>query len=549
MQIEIALAPEPLPAAAAGLDQISGTAGALVTFEGVVRAQEDGQPIAALEYEAYQPMAGKVLRQILEELGRQHACQWVRVRHRLGVVPVGEAAIQVTVAAAHRAEALALVSAFMDRLKQEVPIWKCRSVPAAAPCPAATSPTAGAPAPAAVEAASPDAVRALVRGRVRRLPAEAVPLEAALGRVLRQPVCAPEDQPPFDRAAMDGYAVRPDDPGPCFCVVDEIRAGEWKPRRLQPGQAVRIATGAALPEAGLQVIPLEAVTVEAESIRVQHREPERHVRPRGEDAAAGQVLVAEGEVLTPGALALLASVGCTRPVVTRLPRVRHVVTGEEIVPPDRPPGPGQIRDSNSTLVRAFLAGWGVVPEPVRVGEEAAPLKAALSPPDAEAAAPDLVLISGGASVGRHDFTRGALEAAGFTLLVHKSTARPGRPLLVAQRGETLAFGLPGNPLAHFVCLHVYVRVALEVLLGGPPSAFVLGRLAAPLESGPGGRETFWPARAQWERATLRVMPLRWQSSGDLTALATANALLRVPAGAVHLAPGTEVETLLTSNGP
>ncbi len=549
MQIEIALGPDPLPPAAMP-ELTTGDVGAVVTFEGVVRGTENGRPIAALEYEAYQPMAEKVIRQVLEALGREHACHGVRVRHRLGVVPVGEAAIQVTAAAAHRAGALALVSAFMDRLKQEVPIWKGRSVPLTEPAAgAAEPPPAGAPSPATVANATPGAVRALVRRVARPLPAEAVPLEAAAGRVLREPVCAPEDQPPFDRAAMDGYAVRLDDPGPRFAVVDEIRAGDWKPRRLQPGEAVRIATGAALPGPGLQVIPLETVAVETGGIHLRARGPERHVRLRGEDAPAGQVLVEAGTVLTPGALALLASVGCIRPMVTRLPRVRHVVTGGEIVPPDHPPGPGQIRDSNSTLVRAFLAGWGLVPEQVRLGEDLASLQAALPPPHTDGRAPDLVLISGGVSVGRHDFTRAALEAAGFTLHVHKTAARPGRPLLVAQGGETLAFGLPGNPLAHFVCLHLYVRAALEVMLGRPPADFVTGRLAAPLAETAGDRETFWPARMHREGAVLHLTPLRWQSSGDLTALAGTNALLRVPAGAAPLAAGAEVQCLPTLPWP
>jgi molybdopterin molybdotransferase len=475
------------------------------------------------------------------------------VIHRLGVVPAGEAAIYVGLAGQHRAEAFALLAQFMDRLKQDVPIWKRRAL-------AQQMPEAGradlSPPPVGVPElkrptpptppASAEEVRALLARICRPLDTERVPLAAAAGRVLREPVRAPEDQPPFDRSAVDGYAVRLDDPGPQFRVVDEIRAGDWKPRPLRPGEAVRIATGGALPDDGLQVVMKEDVRAAGDTLTVLRRDADRNIRRRGEDARAGAELLAPGAVLTPGALALLASSGCVSPAVTRLPRVLHVATGNEIVPPDQTPARGQIRDSNSTLVRAFLASWGIAPEQLRVDEDELLSRPEICPPGGE---PDLLLISGGASVGEHDFTRRWLEVAGFTLHVTRTTARPGKPLLVAQRGRTLAFGLPGNPLAHFVCLHLYVRAALEAWSGrAERTDFAPGVLAADLAGEAHARETFWPARWHLQDGAAMLTPLRWRSSGDLTPLAAANALLRVPPGAAGLTRGSRVEFLRTECG-
>lgn len=391
-------------------------------------------------------------------------------------------------------------------------------------------------------AARAEEVLALLARLARPLEAERVPLAAAAGRTLREPVRAPEDQPPFDRSSVDGYAVRLDDPAARLRVVDEIRAGDWKPRALQPGEAVRIATGAALPGEGLRVVMKEDARREGGEVLVRRRDTARNIRFHGEDAQAGQVLVGAGTVLSAGALALLASVGCVQPLVTRLPRVLHVATGNEIVPPEQTPARGQIRDSNSTLVRACLNGWGIMPEQVRAAEDAASLASASGHPVSGVTAPDLLLISGGASVGEHDFARRWLAELGFIIHVSKTTARPGKPLIVATRGGSLAFGLPGNPLAHFVCLHLYVRAALRGLAGRPPGPlFHTGRLAANLDAGGNARETFWPACRTWQDGVASLTPLRWSSSGDLTSLATANALLRVPAGASRLPRGSRVE--------
>jgi molybdopterin molybdotransferase len=375
---------------------------------------------------------------------------------------------------------------------------------------------------------------------------EHVPLNDTVGRLLREPVAAPEDQPPFDRSAVDGFVIRLDDLSSEFRVVDEIRAGDWKPRVLQQGEAMRINTGGAVPGNDLQVVMKEDVQADGGAIRIARRSNARHIRFRGEDARAGQVLVESGTKLLPGTLALLASIGHARPLCTRLPRVIHLATGNEIVAPDQTPLRGQIRDSNSILVRAFLKCWNIEPHQMRLPEDETGAKAESEKRKAEIETTDLLLISGGASVGEHDFTRGLLEHFGFKILTNKTSMRPGKPLIVARRGNAIAFGLPGNPLAHFVCLNLFIRVTLERFSGvGLQSLFQQGIMAAPLEADRNARETFWPGLVRCADATLELTPLNWSSSGDLTSLARANALIRVPPGCADLAAGATVEFVST----
>jgi molybdopterin molybdotransferase len=508
----------------------SGVAGAWVEFRGVVRGEEGGAPIAAIEYEAYAPMAVQQMRHLLEQIARERPCLAARVIHRIGVIPVGETAIYVGIAGKHRAEAFAMLGEFMDRLKVDVPIWKRRVIPATASTSAALA-----------AAMSLDQVLALVRAVAQPLPAERVDLNSAVNRVLREAVCAVEDQPPSTRSAVDGYAIRAEDLSQHFEIVDRLRAGDWRPRELISGQAVQIATGGALPGDGLQVVMKEDVRVTGDGIEIVRRAGARNVRERGEDCRAGDVLITSGTQLTSGAVGLLASLGAVSPLVTRLPRVLHLATGNEIVAPEQVPARGQIRDSNSTLVRAFLEPWGIAPVQLRVGEDRSAIEASIAKSRLPIDECDVVLISGGASVGEHDFTRGLLEQFGFKVEISKTATRPGKPLIFAHRGSTVAFGLPGNPLAHFVCLNLFVRATLEKLLGLPErDPFATAVLAANLDGEGNPRETLWPARVCSEGGRVLATPLRWSSSGDLTCLATANALLRVPPGTGALLAGTEI---------
>lgn len=349
-------------------------------------------------------------------------------------------------------------------------------------------------------------------------------LADGLGGILREDVTAAEDQPAFDRSAVDGFVVRADDGSEEFQVVGEIRAGDGSAHDLKTGEAWRIGTGAAVP-AGGEVVMLEDA-VESDGVVRLAKRGRDHVRRRGEDARAGDVVMAAGTTLGAGAIGLLASMGLVRLRVTRGLEVLHVATGNEIVGAEMKPAMGQVRDSNSPLVAAWARGRGLRIRQKLVGEEAESLRRAIE------GRRDLLLVSGGASVGGHDCTAEVLDAAGFEILVTKVAVRPGKPLIVGRRGEEWAFGLPGNPLSHFVCLHVFVDTALAAMRGGAMQPEVWrGVVTAEVKGNP--RETWWPAVE--ERVGLR--PLRWASSGDLTSLAVADGLVRVPASG--LAAGAE----------
>ncbi len=382
----------------------------------------------------------------------------------------------------------------------------------------------------------------LVRRTCQPLAPTPVPLAQALGRVLREPLRATEDLPPFDRSAMDGFAVRSDETSLSLVVVDELRAGDWKPRVLDPGQAVRIATGAALPAPELRVVPQEDVTRSGDSIQLRQPPEDGWIRRRGEDARQGQILLNPGIRLTPGHLALCAALGQTTLATTRLPRIVHLTTGNEIVPPEAAPSSGQIRDSNSILVRALLAEWGFPLQQRTAGEDLDCARAALA--ELDPASIDLLLISGGSSVGDHDVTGPLLEALGYTILVRKTNVRPGRPLLFASRESGVAFGLPGNPVSHFVCCHLYVAAALHRLTGqAPADPFVQAGLTRSLDQEPHSRESLLPARLRWEQDRLMTEPVPWRSSGDVTALARVEGLLRLPPGVGTLPAGARVDVL------
>jgi molybdopterin molybdotransferase len=536
MEIEIQLTPSPI------VEKISPPSGlgAWVEFRGVVRAEENGAPIAALAYEAYSEMAGREIRRLLENICERHPCLAARVIHRLGVVPVGEAAIYVGVASRHRAEAFALLGEFMDRLKQDVPIWKRRALEAVPPSSKPNQTTLRTPPP---HIQSLDEAIEKIQARCHLLPAERVPLAEAFGRVLRETVCATEDLPPFDCSTRDGFAILADDPSELFQLVDTIHAAGWQPRQLKSGEAVRMATGAPLPCGGLRVVMQENVERHGDLIKIPKSGSAPNVRLRGAEVKAGATLVPAGARLDAGRLALLATAGCVQPLVSPRLRVAHFTTGDEIIPPDETPQPGQIRDCNSLLIRNLLQPWPCEIFQAHLPENFARAKQEIESRKTEIERADLVLVSGGASVGEKDFTRPLLEWLGFEIVFSQVNLRPGKPLIFGVTGSRVAFGLPGNPLSHFVCFYSAVAIALACLKGESAPAFLRGRLATQLDEPPCPRETLWPAKLEYFGGEIRLQPLVWSSSGDVICFAAANALLHVPANQSPIAAGAEVDFL------
>ena len=378
------------------------------------------------------------------------------------------------------------------------------------------------------------------------LAAEMIALGNADGFVLREPVAASSDLPPCDRSGMDGYAIRADDASPQFDVIGEIRAGDSVDAELLPGQAMRILTGARLPGPGLKVVMQEDVEVAGRRLAITKPTSASHVRKRGEDARAGEVLVHPGRVLDATALAVLASVGKAHFLVSSLPRILHLTTGDEIVPPEITPAEGQIRNSNATLIAGLCFELNIFSEITHrhVRDDLTELVRTLT--EARPENFEVILISGGSGGGSYDFSAELFKTLGATIHFRSVNVRPGKPLIFGTTPKRqLVFGLPGNALSHFVCFHLFVRRALEGLLDRAISTTQKSFLAEPMTDTHNARETWWPAQAALREGRLECRATAWKSSGDITRLPSANALIHVPASTSQLDAGTMVDLLST----
>jgi molybdopterin molybdotransferase len=385
--------------------------------------------------------------------------------------------------------------------------------------------------------------RALIADKITpRLPVRTA-LSKALGRVLGEPVVADADSPAFDRSAMDGYAISAEDRSERFRVVGEVQPGAPPELAIGVAECVRIFTGAQIPEGSSQVIMQEETRREGEWMIPTQRSAAKHIRRRGEEMKRGAVVLEPGGRLGAGELSLLAQLGRVEPLVSPAPLVLHVTTGRELVDPASVPGPGEIRDTNSTLIAALLQSSGAeLAAQLRCGDSLEALVGAVR--SAEAESWDLLLISGGASVGDYDFGARALGALGFEIHFSKLNLRPGKPLLFATRGPQAAFVIPGNPVSHFILYHVAVRVALDRLEGAPVVWRSLeAALAEPVEISGDPREVYWPARLEFAEG-LRARQLKWRSSGDLTGLVGADALLQIPPRTGPYATGDRLQCIL-----
>ncbi len=370
--------------------------------------------------------------------------------------------------------------------------------------------------------------RQKIASRVAALAAHEVGLDASLGRVLAVDVLSDADYPSADRSMMDGYVVRADATPGEFAIAGEIPAGEIPTRALLEGEAMRIFTGAILPEGGGRVVTQEECTREGDSVRIGHFSEPLFIRRKSSEARAGDVVLKKGTRIGATEMAILAQIGCVKPFVIGNPAVKHIATGDELVAPGERPAPGKIRDTNSSLLAGLLAPLGLSVESSRLADD----------PTAMAESTkgdwDLLLISGGASVGDHDHGSDVLRASGFTIVFDKVNLRPGKPLTFATRGKQIAFVIPGNPVSHFVCFHVGIRLASELMCGlAPRWDFLDLKISNPDLIRPNPRETFWPATVSSSNGSLVVRALRWSTSGDTFSLTETNALIRVDPGGNH----------------
>ena len=390
----------------------------------------------------------------------------------------------------------------------------------------------------------------IVRQETAALPGEQVELPHALGRILAQDIVADSDLPPFDRSQMDGYAVRADDVkyAPVrLRIAGESAAGRGWHQQLEEGQAVRIMTGAPVP-AGADSVQQVELTHELKDGTVvellESVETGKSIVKRGAEIKAGEVVSSAGTTITPAIMAVLAAFGYANVEVFRRPRVGVLATGTELVAVDQKPGQDQIRDSNNYSIGAYAQLTGATIERLPLtGDESSLLRRQLA--DA-AERCDVIVTSGGVSMGVYDVTKSALKELEAELFFERVALRPGKPTVFARLPNgTLVFGLPGNPVSVSVTFNLFARTALLAMQGAAePALKQETALLARAVKGTADRESYLPAQVTTnDDGQVVAFPLKWGGSSDFVAFAVATALVIVPAGAKSIEAGSLVNVV------
>ena len=387
----------------------------------------------------------------------------------------------------------------------------------------------------------------LILDSITRLETETVRLEQSVGRVLAQEIRANRDLPPYDVSAMDGFALRSADVagGPAeLTVIEDIKAGDLPTQTVVAGQCARIMTGAPVPPGADAVIRVED-TQEVSANRVQINKPvkpKNDVRPQGENMRDGDVVLTVGTEITPGVIGVLATVKAAQFAVFRRPRVAILSTGNELEGMDEPVDPNKIPNSNSYALMAQVQALGI--EPVLLGiarDDPLELEQYLK----RGLEYDVLLVSGGTSVGVHDYVRPTIEKLGVQMKFWRVAIRPGHPLAFGMTDKTAVFGLPGNPVSSMVCVEEFVAPALRCMMGNTRlyRRTLSARLANPIKHQP-GRTEFVRVQLARDEAGYSASATGTQSSGVLLSMARADGLMIVPAASTGLAAGAQVTVQL-----
>ena len=390
----------------------------------------------------------------------------------------------------------------------------------------------------------------IVLQQTAALATERVPLDRTLGRVLAEDVVADSDLPPFDRSQMDGYAVRAEDvtTAPArLRIVGESAAGRGWHNQLEEGQAVRIMTGAPVPAGADSVQQVEHAHELKDGTVVELLETVetgKSIVKRGAEIQAGATVLYTGTKINAAMMAVLAAFGYANVAVFRRPRVGVLATGTELVAVDQTPGQDQIRDSNNYSIASYaeLAGAVVQRLPL-TGDKTSLLKKQLKQ---AAKSCDVIVTSGGVSMGVYDVTKAALKELDAEIFFERIALRPGKPTVFARLPNgTLIFGLPGNPVSVAVTFNLFARTALLAMQGAaePKLKYETASLARTVK-GTMDRESYLPAQLTTnDDAELIAFPLKWGGSSDFVAFALTTALAIVPAGVKSLEAGTIVNVL------
>ena len=383
----------------------------------------------------------------------------------------------------------------------------------------------------------------LVLERALPLPSERVPLEQAAGRVLAETACAVVDLPPFPSSAMDGFAVRAADTPGTLPVVFRVAAGRPSSRPLEPGEAMGIATGGVVPAGADAVIPIEYVVENENNVEIGEAvSPGANVRPRAGDLRAGAEVVAAGTPLGPAQLGALGAAGVAEVVCGAVPRAAVLATGTELRRPGEPLEPGQVYEANGLILEAQLRSAGASVERLAaVADDEDVHREALR----RGLEHDVLVTSGGVSVGPHDLVRAIEAELGVEEVFWRVAVKPGKPVSFGVRERTLVFGLPGNPVSSLVGFELFVRPAVLALQGhaDPLPRFEPGRLAAPARRNPARDELVRARTRSSGDGAVELKPLAGQESHMIARAAAANALVLLPRGEGELAAGTPVRYL------
>jgi molybdopterin molybdotransferase len=368
-------------------------------------------------------------------------------------------------------------------------------------------------------------------------------LAQVLGRVLAEDVTGDRDYPPFDRSTRDGYAVRAADaaqPGAKLKLIGESRAGVAFDGTVGAGECVRILTGAAVPKGADAVVMQEYVRADADRVVLERAASGQNIVPTGSESRAGDVLLARGKRLGYAELAMAAQAGRARLGVTRRPRVAILSTGDEVVSVNETPGPFQIRNSNSISLAAQVSLVGG--EPVQLGnarDEISDLRERIE----RGLAPDMLVLSGGVSVGTYDLVEQVLRELGAEFFFDSVAIRPGKPAVFGWCRGKPVFGLPGNPVSTMVTFELFVAPAIEMLSSAEPRALFSKAKLAHAVSEKTPLAHFLPARVSWSSGDPLVETITWQGSGDVGALVRGNCFLVVRGERQQLNAGEWVDVL------